>query len=479
MMSLLKSKPPGSFDSFCGALGTVPEELILLEYITRAAVQRSTRLFLRYFATHPSFTEQLVVNEIHWTLINKWRSNECNDVVRTILEGAFPQGTFEIINQFVPSVDVRRPVVYLYGGIVPRPEPLLGISLTGNLDMEKAREELSTTLSQLLQIPTENIEVATAMLISFHKKFRDSELSWDENTEDHFQQIYDNALKRGSVAVNRCRVTVVGQDGAGKSCLVDSLLDRPFEEGKASTEGAALEMTHATAIGWKSIERRTHLDPLVAKVCYGIKQQSDLPTSLKEGSSDVAEQPSSNMAEHLPATPEVKLTRREEPLNDKLRAVGMIAKTLTANQKRLLEGFREAKPSEEHLSTQPFCIRDIWDLGGQEVYLATHSALMPNNRKFGLYMYMVVMDISRSLSDKAESSRASNGVEGEALGWIRKNGDFPLYWLGSIAAAHEETDRDKHWLGEDEEVDPPPVFAIGSHRDVLDSKKESFPMQKL
>ena len=196
---------------------------------------------------------------------------------------------------------------------------------------------------------------------------------------------------------------------------------------------------------------------------------------MKEGSSDVAEQPSSNMAEHLPSAPEVKLALREEPPDDKLRAVGMIAETLTANQKRLLEGFLETKPSEEHLSTQPFCIRDIWDLGGQEVYLATHSALMPNNRKFGLYMYMVVMDISKSLSDKAESSRASNGVEGEALGWIRKNGDFPLYWLGSIAAAHEETDRGKHWLGEDEEVDPPPVFAIGSHRDVLDNKKEKFP----
>ena len=253
LISLLKSKPIESFDSFCDALGTVEEELVLLECISRAAVQQFN--VLRYSTELHGFMYQLVINDVHWSLINKWRSNECTEVIRTILEGTFPQGTFEITNQFVPSIDLK-PVIYFGGGIDPRSEPLLGISLTGDLEMEKAREELSTTLSQVLQIPTENIQIVTSRQI-----FSDNL----EDTEDRFQQIYDNALKRGSVAVDRCRVTVVGQDGAGKSCLVDSLLDRPFEEGKASTEGAALEMTHATAIGWKSIERRNHLDPLVAK----------------------------------------------------------------------------------------------------------------------------------------------------------------------------------------------------------------------
>ena len=32
-----------------------------------------------------------------------------------------------------------------------------------------------------------------------------------------------------------------------------------------------------------------------------------------------------------------------------------------------------------------------------------------------------------------------------------------------------------NWLGRDEEVGPPPVFAIGTHQDVLDSEKEKFP----
>ncbi|XP_065839397.1 uncharacterized protein [Oscarella lobularis] len=96
-------------------------------------------------------------------------------------------------------------------------------------------------------------------------------------------------------------------------------------------------------------------------------------------------------------------------------------------------------------------------------------------------MYMIVMDISKSLSAKAESFCRSVDEDGRKqkqsidLSWIRTNGDFPLYWFGSITAAHEETPSGDHQLGQDEEVAYPPVFAIGSHRDVLDNDKRRFP----
>ncbi|XP_065846029.1 uncharacterized protein [Oscarella lobularis] len=89
------------------------------------------------------------------------------------------------------------------------------------------------------------------------------------------------------------------------------------------------------------------------------------------------------------------------------------------------------------------------------------------------------MDISKSLSDEAESFyRSPDGQVinlSSDLGWIRRNEDFPLYWFGSIAACHEETVRGDYWLGEDEEVEPPPVFAVGSHRDVVENDKQRFP----
>ena len=301
-----------------------------------------------------------------------------------------------------------------------------------------------------------------------------------EGSDDRSQKIYDEALKRGSVTVNRSRVIVSGQDGAGKSCLIDSLLNRSFEKNKPSTEGAAVAMTHTTASGWEVTKSKDHLDPLIAEGVYRMNQQQSSLASWQEGSSE-----SSHFAAELnfinsnSAVEIVEPAHPVETLAEDLRAVGMEAKTLSASQQQLVSTFLTNRPSEEDLRKQILGVRDIWDLGGQEVYLATHSALMPESEEFGLSMYMVVLDISKSLSDKAKSFyRLSDGQvidQTNELGWIRKNGDFPLYWFGSITAAHQETPLGDHWLGEDEEVAPPPVFAIGSHRDVLESDKNRFP----
>ncbi|XP_065831561.1 uncharacterized protein [Oscarella lobularis] len=308
-------------------------------------------------------------------------------------------------------------------------------------------------------------------------------------SEVRFQEIYDDALKRGSVTVNRSRVIITGQDGAGKSCLVDSLLNRPFERDKASTEGAAVAMTHTATSGWVATDSKDHLDPLIAQGVYSSMNQQ-LSINLPEGlhvdrslqndstESVISEAAVAESGFHTSA-PEWSSAPPPEELGKDLKAVGIEAKTLTPNQQELVSTFLVNKPSEEDLKRQSLGVRDIWDLGGQEIYLATHSALMPENRTFCLTMYMVVMDISKSLSDKTESfHRSSEGKvvdQTNELGWIRTNGDFPFYWFGSITAAQEETTRDSHWLGEEEEVDSPPVFAIGSHRDVLEGDKNRFP----
>ncbi|XP_065846207.1 uncharacterized protein [Oscarella lobularis] len=317
-----------------------------------------------------------------------------------------------------------------------------------------------------------------------------------ENAE-FSQKIYDEALKRGSVTVNRSRVIVAGQDGAGKSCLVDSLLNRPFEKDKASTEGAAVAMIHTATSGWVATESKDHLDPLIAEGVYRMNQkQLTLETTQKVSSESSSHfvieskdlEPKSEMTtadesercyDPSTAVDSAEPTPLVETLKENLITVGMEAKTLTANQQQLVDTFVKSKISEEELKKHVLGVRDIWDLGGQEVYLATHWALMPDCKTFGLSIYMVVMDISKLLSDKAESFHRSSGGkvvhQTNELGWIRTNGDFPLYWFGSITAAHEETPMGNHWLGKDEEVAPPPVFAIGSHRDVLDSLKEKFP----
>ena len=311
--------------------------------------------------------------------------------------------------------------------------------------------------------------------------FRDgsSLLVHRDHPDDQSQEIYDEALKHGFVTVNRSRVIVAGQDGAGKSCFVDSLLNRPFKKDRESTEGAAVELTHTATNGWVATERGDHLDPLIAEGVYRMNQQpSSLSQSVQESQDLDAQETeadgSSAAVDTVKPTPAVTLV-------EKLKAVGIEAKTLTPNQQRLASSFLADKPSEEDLTKKIVSIRDIWDLGGQEIYLATHSALIPDSKEFGLCMYMIVMDISKSLYAKAESFCRSVDEDGRKqkqsidLSWIRTNGDFPLYWFGSITAAHEETPSGDHQLGQDEEVAYPPVFAIGSHRDVLDNDKRRFP----
>ena len=283
-----------------------------------------------------------------------------------------------------------------------------------------------------------------------------------------FQKYYDKALQRGgSVSINRSRLIVVGQDGAGKSCLVDSLLNRPFESGKASTEGAAVTMSYTEVSGWKATNRKEHLDPLIAEGCYSDNLQQ---SALKKNTSESTYSADKIKSESQQEAARTKSVRPAEE-------VGIEAKMLTHNQEILVSSFLAEKPSVEDLRERTLGVRDIWDLGGQEVYLATHSALMPNT--FGLSIYMVVMDISKSLSDTAESFYRSTDSQVIKLSndfdWIRKNEDFPLYWFGSITAAHQETEQGDYWLGEDEEVKSPPVFAIGSHRDVVENDKKRFP----
>ena len=73
--------------------------------------------------------------------------------------------------------------------------------------------------------------------------------------------------------MNRSRVIIVGQDGAGKSCLLDSLLNRQFERNKVSTEGAAVAMIHKAASGWIATDSKDPLDPLIAQGVYRMNQQ--------------------------------------------------------------------------------------------------------------------------------------------------------------------------------------------------------------
>jgi hypothetical protein len=53
---------------------------------------------------------------------------------------------------------------------------------------------------------------------------------------------YEEAAKRGVLKIPRAKLDAIGDECAGKSCLGDSIMDRPYIEGRPSTKGVLVKM---------------------------------------------------------------------------------------------------------------------------------------------------------------------------------------------------------------------------------------------
>ena len=463
LYQILRRKPTPSFATFCNVILEVGGEA---GHHLHHLLSGSSSSFLASLHEAPRDIVVQVSEELREVFQS--RQNYFFNALKDYLQAAAPNRPVKIVRTFLSTLTVKAQSLQMR------------IIFTIDIDRQRFRqqeEDFVRHITGIMTIPNLSLSYEDGSNVIVHTGY----------AEDHSQEIYDEALKHGFVTVNRSRVIVAGQDGAGKSCFVDSLLNRPFKKDRESTEGAAVELTHTATNGWVATKRGDHLDPLIAEGVCRMNQQPSSPSSksAQEAKDLDAEETEADEPERYYDSSTAVDTVQPAPavitLAEKLKAVGIEAKTLTPNQQRLASSFLADKPSEEYLTKKIVSIRDIWDLGGQEIYLATHSALIPDSKEFGLCMYMIVMDISKSLSAKAESFCRSIDEEGRKkkqsidLSWICTNGDFPLYWFGSITAAHEDTSSGDHQLGQDEEVAYPPVFAIGSHRDVLDNDKERFP----
>ncbi|XP_065844053.1 uncharacterized protein [Oscarella lobularis] len=324
-----------------------------------------------------------------------------------------------------------------------------------------------------------------------------------QNAFDHldsYEAIFEAALQRGAVKVNRCHVIVVGQDGTGKSCLVNSLLNEKFEENKASTDGAA----HVTALEWSQTDRAFCLDKMFAQACFSTETLGSIKKEEEEleeydkyediyediyiygddlsRKSELWVPPTPSPPTSPPTSPPQRqaslppnFSSPQTPPPTPLQRSVSVSSITTPRRKYY---FDELRRKSDEMAT--LNMKNISDLGGQEVYLATHSALMPNDSKS--VVYVVVTDISKKLSDKATPSfRPKEGGKrdlSKEMGWVRQNRDFLLYWFGAITVAHDlHSLSELNELSDDDddtcsaaEVNLPPVLVIGTHIDELEKK---------
>eukprot|EP00118_Oscarella_pearsei_P021112 m.234795 g.234795 ORF g.234795 m.234795 type:complete len:554 (+) comp40118_c0_seq8:71-1732(+) len=321
----------------------------------------------------------------------------------------------------------------------------------------------------------------------FHEKTQPLFDNKDEKT-------YLQALESGTVPVNRYRLIVVGQDGAGKSCLIDSLLDRPFKPTNPSTDGIAIDVAVTAAEGtgtgssWTAGDDRQYLDKYMA-AGYVITQKtpvSDIQT--KEKVASVEELQTTNQEletsvkrfkrtplefeDSLQSQSETDINFVSTVLDEYIREITKNEK-LTEEQKRIV---RELLDSTEELDKLQNCEVDVkllWDLGGQERYLTTHAALMPAKSFYTVCTYLLAIDVSKPLGDKATSRFRSEVSEYEQpleLVSVEFNRDFSQHWLTSIGIAHSHSNTSSPYLGESLGVKYPAVLITGTHMDLVQGK---------
>ena len=119
----------------------------------------------------------------------------------------------------------------------------------------------------------------------------------------------------------------------------------------------------------------------------------------------------------------------------------------------------------------------LWDLGGQERYLASHAALMPAESEYTVCMYLLVIDISKDLNEMATSSFRSGeasppDVPLELLN-IKYNKDFPCHWFTSIGICHPSDERSEFYLGKDLDVHYPAILIAATRIDEVERRSDS------
>ena len=116
----------------------------------------------------------------------------------------------------------------------------------------------------------------------------------------------------------------------------------------------------------------------------------------------------------------------------------------------------------------------ICDLGGQEPFLTSHTALMPPG---ALSVYLLVFNGAKLLTDKAKSTYRK--LESESINAIKQNlcrmetnGDFLKHWASAVHIAHpvDQQREDDAFLGEAEGVEFPAIFRVATHREEAEAR---------
>ena len=246
------------------------------------------------------------------------------------------------------------------------------------------------------------------------------------------------ALAKGEANPSSISIYVLGQEKAGKSCLVSTLLGDKFEE-RIATRGADVDVCTVFASNWSRIE----------KAGIPEKLQKLFHTKLR-------------------VTAEIKIsTEHVEPLST------------ASNKQELQQSLPELpaaiKADLEQAKAAVLVDDDginavIWDFAGQSVYHGLHSMFLKEDN-----VAMVVFDASQNLHDPTQGRNVvRDPFTVKSVNPTTTGAETVCYWLKAIQSiCHKDGTK----LGSKSKL-VPIVFLVATHIDAIGDEKATEQRKK-
>ena len=315
------------------------------------------------------------------------------------------------------------------------------------------------------------------------------------------RRMYEEACKKGKVRVIRVLCDVIGEEDAGKSCLEDSMMDKPFIKNRPSTNGVKLRvMTHAIGdkADWRELkdekERQKQISRLFAKEYVQRSQESEsktpnhqinteVATAEEEVANDDFATSSTLASRYVDIASEVHVAEHDIDAAESDKYVDF------QSAKEVDEDVQEAismmeKDKEEIRKCEDMVIVTMMDRGGQDQFLSTHAALMADNA-FQSTVCLLVFDGSKPLDEKVSESKFRL-LDGTYISKPRdiatSRADLIRYYFTALYAAFPAgRTRNKYFgkgRGKGRVNGPPATFLVPTRKDKTQGKGDFVERQE-
>ena len=248
-----------------------------------------------------------------------------------------------------------------------------------------------------------------------------------DDNEEEMQQAYTRALREGKAQSSSVSIYVLGQQSAGKTCLVASLLGDTFEENLA-TQGADLKVCTIFASQWSRVEKKKIPKQLQKRYHCKLKVTAEIKIPAERQQPVLKTQNKQQLLESLPKLPEAVKADLEQ------------AKIAVLIDEDGIDAI-------------------IWDFAGQSVYYGLHSMFLKEDN-----VAMIVFDASQDLHDAAKDrSGLKDPYTQKSINPITTGYESVCYWLKSI---HSICRKDGTALGARSKL-VPTVFLVATHIDLI------------